>query len=100
MIGERLKDLRVFRGLSIDALAKASGVTKSAISHIERGLRQPRADTLLTVAEALGTTPEDLMEDEQLLGSISGCFSSLTLADRRTLARICRALTLLPGGAS
>lgn len=37
--GERIKQIRVERGLSMDVVAKDTGVTKSYLSRLERGLR-------------------------------------------------------------
>ena len=44
---------RAARGLSQRELAELCGTTQSAIARLERGLRPPRIDTLLTIANAL-----------------------------------------------
>jgi transcriptional regulator with XRE-family HTH domain len=55
-IAERLRDLRGSRGLSLDALAAKSGVSRSMISLIERGESSPTAVVLDKLAVAFGVT--------------------------------------------
>lgn len=55
-VGARLRELRAARGLSLRALAEASGVTASALSQIENGKNSPSVSTLKKILAALGTT--------------------------------------------
>lgn len=55
-IGERLRELRQRRKLSVRAVALRSGISHSSISLIERDLISPSLDTLHAVLDALGTT--------------------------------------------
>ncbi len=55
-IGDRLRELRQRRKLSVRAVALRSGVSHSTISLIERDLISPSLDTLHAVLDALGTT--------------------------------------------
>jgi len=69
-IGLAIKRRREQKGLSIGQLAYKTqpGVTKTAISLIESGKTQnPLLDTVLQVATALETTPNDLLIDCGLL---------------------------------
>jgi transcriptional regulator with XRE-family HTH domain len=52
-IAATLRDLRTARGLSLDALAARSGVSRSAISMVERGASSPTAVVLERLATAL-----------------------------------------------
>ncbi|WP_137134875.1 helix-turn-helix transcriptional regulator [Rhizobium sp. FKY42] len=52
--GTRLKTLRQRQGLTLDELAKASGVSRAMISRIERGEVSPTASLLARLCEALG----------------------------------------------
>ncbi|MBS1249046.1 MAG: HTH-type transcriptional regulator SutR [Chloroflexi bacterium] len=52
-VGERLKELREERGLSIRALGRLSGLSANALSLIERGKSSPSVSTLYKVAVAL-----------------------------------------------
>jgi transcriptional regulator with XRE-family HTH domain len=55
-IGDRLRQLRQRRKLTVRAVALRSGVSHSSISLIERDLISPSLDTLHAVLDALGTT--------------------------------------------
>ena len=51
IFGERLRDLRISQGLSQEALGRKCGVKKSSINMYERGARQPKIETLETIAD-------------------------------------------------
>ena len=55
-VGALLRELRTARGLSLRALAEASGVTASGLSQIENGRNSPSVSTLKKILAALGTT--------------------------------------------
>jgi transcriptional regulator with XRE-family HTH domain len=55
-IAARVRELRSRQGLSLDALAGKSGVSRSMISVIERGQSSPTAVVLEKLAVGLGTT--------------------------------------------
>ncbi|MFD1744633.1 helix-turn-helix domain-containing protein [Rhizobium helianthi] len=63
--GARLKTLRQGHGLTLDELARASGVSRAMISRVERGEVSPTAALLARLCEALGMslsqffTPDD-----------------------------------------
>ena len=53
-IARCVRDLRATRGLTLDALATRSGVSRSMISLIERGESSPTAVVLEKIATGLG----------------------------------------------
>src|SRR5438045_8036040 len=53
-IAERVRELRAVQGLSLDALARKSRVSRSMISLIERGESNPTAVVLEKLAAGLG----------------------------------------------
>ena len=55
-IGDRVLTLRASHSLSLDALARRSGVSRSMISLIERGESSPTAAVLDKLAASLGVT--------------------------------------------
>jgi transcriptional regulator with XRE-family HTH domain len=61
-VARRVRDLRVARGLSLEALAERSGVSRSNISLIERGESSPTAVVLDKLATALGVALATLFE--------------------------------------
>lgn len=53
-IGQRLRELREARNISMRALATKSGLSANALSMIERGKASPSVSTLYKLADALG----------------------------------------------
>lgn len=60
-IAANLRALRADRKLSLEALAQATGVSRSALSLIERGQNSPTAVVLDKIAVGLGVTLSDLV---------------------------------------
>lgn len=58
----RLKQFRAERGWSLDALAKASGVSRSMLSQIERAKANPTLAVAFRIARAFGMTLGALVE--------------------------------------
>lgn len=62
-IGARLRQLREDQKISQADMAKAAGVSVSALSQIELGVtKNPRPDTLLGIARRLGRSMESLID--------------------------------------
>ena len=55
-IGERLRELREARNISMRSLATKSGLSANALSMIERGRASPSVSTLYKLADALGVS--------------------------------------------
>lgn len=63
-LGERVRAQRLARQWSLEALAEASGVSRSMLSEIERAAKVPTVLVLDRIATALGTTISRLVETE------------------------------------
>jgi len=61
--GAILKELRVKKGYSQEALAIECDLDRTYISLLERGLRQPTLSTLFKIAEILEVTPSSIVKD-------------------------------------
>jgi transcriptional regulator with XRE-family HTH domain len=61
-VGERIREERLKRGLSLRALARAVGVSASLISQIETGKSQPSVSTLYAITQALEISVEDVFD--------------------------------------
>lgn len=59
-LAQRVKTLRLRRGLSVEQVAVDSGLTVSMWYKIESGQRRPSVDALERVGKALGCTVADL----------------------------------------
>ena len=57
----RIEQLRTAAGMSKRALATRAGLSPAAVLRIERGEYLPNLGTLQDLADALGTTPVDLL---------------------------------------
>jgi len=53
LVGERIREIRLKRGLTQGDLAELCGTSVAAISHIERGTKVPTITTLARIADAL-----------------------------------------------
>lgn len=51
-VGPRLRRLRTERGVTLAALAEATGISKSTLSRLESGGRRPSLELLLPIAQA------------------------------------------------
>lgn len=63
---ERLKDLRIRKGLSQRELGKRLGITNSAISMYERGEREPDYETLEAIADLFNVDIAYLLGKEDI----------------------------------
>ena len=61
-LGSRVKHLRAGRGWSLEALAAASGVSRSMLSQIERDRANPTLAVTLRIARAFGLSLGELLE--------------------------------------
>ncbi len=60
----RLKKERAAKGLSLDALAKLSGVSRSMLSQIERGESSPTVSSLWNLTRALNVDFSSLLDQD------------------------------------
>ena len=61
--GKVLRRRRESAGLSQEALADASGIHRTHVSLLERGLREPKLSTLAAVADGLGCSMAALVRE-------------------------------------
>lgn len=61
-IGKRVVTLREERKMTSEQLAIKIGLSKSGLRYIERGMKDPRAETLLLISQGLGVKIVDLFE--------------------------------------
>ena len=93
----RLKDARKAKNLSLDAVAKLSGVSRSMVSQIERGESSPTVSTLWDLTPALKVDFAELLEDPVQSWGIE-IMSSASTPTIGTLGEGCRIRILNPPG--
>lgn len=69
MIGEAIKIIRVFNGLTQQDLAGTLGISDSYLSQIESGKRQPTLETISAISSEFRIPVSSLMFFSEQLGS-------------------------------
>lgn len=64
-IGKRIQQLRKMKKMSQADLAEFAGVSVSYISHIETGMKKASLESVVHIANALGTTVDQLLNGNQ-----------------------------------
>ena len=62
-IFNRIKLIRVSKGISQMELSLRSNLSQSYIANIEKGKKQPSVHTLLRIADAIGVAPQDFFPE-------------------------------------
>ena len=91
-VGPRLKRLRAQRGITLTALAEATGISKSTLSRLETGQRRASLELLLPLAHAYRVPLDDLV------GAPEVGDPRIRLTPRRVHGRTVVPLTRQPGG--
>jgi transcriptional regulator with XRE-family HTH domain len=95
-IGGRVHEIRKGRGLTLDELARQSGVSKSMLSQIERGKVNPTYATLWSITQALDIEISQLIEQAATSSETKGRIEhvkayacpTIKSADGKCMARI------------
>jgi transcriptional regulator with XRE-family HTH domain len=82
-LGGRVRQLRAERGWSLEALARASGVSRSMLSDIEREQANPTLAVTLRIARAFGLSLGELLESP----GVSSGITVIRADDRASLFR-------------
>ena len=82
-VGERLREERLRRGVSVRSLARDLGVSASLISQIETGKSQPSVGTLYAITTALDISIEDVFDppDQRAAGLSDGPSAPTTVLE-------------------
>ena len=64
-LGSRVKELRKQRGMTLEALAERSGVSRAMLSKVERGEKNPTLVVAARIAEGFGVTLSGLLGTEE-----------------------------------
>ena len=79
-IGNKIKELRVQKGLTQEELANRSELSKGFISQLERDLTSPSISTLVDILQCLGTDLKDFFDDsseEQIVFNSNDYFEKI-----------------------
>jgi transcriptional regulator with XRE-family HTH domain len=92
-LGERIKQLRLARNLTLKQVGEKAKVSATHLSEIERGKTSPTVGALVRIARALGCEPAQLVGEEDLPS-----VSLVRRAERRPWSAGSVALTSLSRG--
>jgi transcriptional regulator with XRE-family HTH domain len=90
VVGRNLRRLRLERGLSLEALAKQSGVSRAMLGQIELGQSAPTINVLWRIARGLGTTFSALISGSVPAGPVvlrAGQAKLLSSSDHKFTSR-------------
>lgn len=63
-IGQRIRTAREAAGITQETLAQAVGCTAKHIGAIERGIKAPKLDTFISIANTIGISADYLLQDQ------------------------------------
>ena len=61
--GEKIKELRLEKGISQAALGKAIGVSQKAVDFWERAVNEPKASYIMALVEFFGISFDEFVAD-------------------------------------
>ena len=67
VLGEKLKKIRLEKEMSLEDLAKKTGLTRSFLSQVEKNKSSPSINSLINIAHALGINVGDFFREEEHL---------------------------------
>ncbi len=62
-IGDRVKELRLEKGLSQMQLGKLVGVSQKAVDYWERSVNEPKASYIIALVKVFGVTFDEFFEN-------------------------------------
>ena len=98
-IGARIKAARDRVHLTQEQLAEIIDISPTHMSVIERGVKTPKLDTFVRIANALGVSTDALLQDvvvpanESILAELSVRIGRLPQKDQERILNAIRALT-------
>jgi transcriptional regulator with XRE-family HTH domain len=94
-LGRRIKQLRQAQTLTVQKLAKQSGISAGYVSEVERGMSAVSVDKLMKIADGLKVSLDSLLGENppaaageavvQIPAALSGVADQLNLSHRATL---------------
>ena len=83
LLGKRIRDERLLQRLTLEKLAERTDKSINFIGQIERGEGKPSLETMVDIANALGTTVDSLLQDN--VGAVNDSVGKEVEAIIRTL---------------
>lgn len=99
VVGWRIKRMREAAHITQECLAHSVGCTPQHIGAIERGIKTPRLDTFVTIANTLGVSADLLLQDvldtpvDSLASEISTAVAPLSPKLQKSVLDVLRAFS-------
>ena len=100
-IGRRIKEIRTARGWTQARLAEESGIEPSNVSHIERAATKLSLPTLISIANALNVTLDEIVygslikSDHVSTNILNGLLSDCSPNELKAIAEIVKTTKVL-----
>lgn len=97
-IGARIKAAREAKGMTQEDFAAALDLSRNHVSVIERGVKAPKLETFVAIANILGVSADSLLFDvidhagESVSSELVASIASLPKADQNRIINAIRAL--------
>ena len=62
-IGSRIQEYRIEAGMTQEKLAEVVDISSTYLSAVERNTKTPKLDTFVRIANAIGVSTDDLLQD-------------------------------------
>jgi transcriptional regulator with XRE-family HTH domain len=76
-IARKIRELRTVKGLSMSQLGKLCGITAQRVNELELGNKIPRLNTLIKVADGLGISIFDILDEplgrDDICANVANC---------------------------
>ena len=83
--GQRLDRMLRMKRMTQSDLARAVGVNRVSVHAWIHGKQMPRAQMIMKIADALGCTTSDLMDDQTVVDVLNEFFRTLTDEERKKI---------------
>lgn len=97
-LGERIRLMRITKGLSREKLSELSGINSNYIGQVERGEKNPTIETLHKLVAGLNSTLEELFryiepaDKKDVLSEIVEQLSSRPISDQHIALQLLRTI--------
>ena len=98
-IGRNIRNARKAQGMTQEKLAEIVDISPTHMSVIERGVKTPKLDTFVRIANALGVSADALLQDgvdhanESIMAELSIRIGRLPQKEQTRILNAIRALT-------
>lgn len=98
-IGKRIKEVRERKHMTQEDLAELTDLSPTHISVIERGVKMPRLDTFIMIANKLGVSADTLLQDvvdqsvEGYANELTAKIMNLPVNEQKKILKVFEVLT-------